>query len=273
MNFIGRLFATGSQRIKPVTAVTAAQLSLDSILELLKNSRSSSETEYAGLLLREYVATQAQPERAAKAQSRQSRAADQQDEALDLLRSARTPFEAEVAADALLTSMRPSAAPSSEELREYVAIAEDQIVPRSEKLRTVSVLVVEDDANYRQLLVATLHRNGANVTEAGSVDEAMKLIAHNSPDVVVSDIELPRASGYDLMERINREDPRIPVLAISGHAQDMSALRDAGFRFFFSKEPGVLRDIVNTIARMPAVVGSPALPITPKSGRKPTARR
>lgn len=79
-------------------------------------------------------------------------------------------------------------------------------------------LVVDDDPEERRFLAAALRRSGIRILEARSAHEALKLAERDSPDFVVTDIEMPDLDGVELCRRL-RELPgaaNVPIVAMSG---------------------------------------------------------
>jgi PAS domain S-box-containing protein len=127
-------------------------------------------------------------------------------------------------------------------------------------LKGVRALVVEDDADARDLVQAVLGQYGAEVESVASADEALEMIARRPPDVLVSDIGLPTADGYDLIRRVRAlpQGSRLPALALTAYAGivDHQRALEAGFQRHVPKpvEPGELASIVAamvTEARQP----------------------
>ena len=84
---------------------------------------------------------------------------------------------------------------------------------------TRTVLLVEDHADSRAMYAEFL-RLDFHVVEAGDGVAALELMAETRPDVVVTDLALPRMDGFELIERI-RGDERlrlVPVIALSGYS-------------------------------------------------------
>lgn len=268
MSYVNRLFTLTYDRRAPVSndvfSEAAGDLPLEERISLIREGRTVAEVRYAGKLLEQYVrrkATRAKVDDPSLDQSGNASAL------IGLLREARTPYEFNRAALALQAEV----ASRSEVLRRKVPSPDVGVAETTHPdLKRVTVLVLDDDPDDRLLLTTTLERSGARVVAAATVDEAMSLVAERAPDVIISDIELPKTSGYDLMKRLQKRADQIPVLAISGKPQDAANLRDAGFRLFFAKEPGVWADIAATIARMPDVTADVRIPI--RSEPKPASR-
>ena len=91
-----------------------------------------------------------------------------------------------------------------------------------EALKGVRVLVVEDEADSREMLVMVFKRSGATVTAAASAGEAMEALRRATPDLLVCDIGLPGEDGYELIRRVRaheaEEGGRLPALALTAYA-------------------------------------------------------
>ncbi len=82
------------------------------------------------------------------------------------------------------------------------------------------ILVVEDDDANLLLTQTVLEQAGHRVLSAVSAEQARELLTVEHPDLVLTDIELPGASGLDLAREVT-EDPRtsdVPVVALTAHA-------------------------------------------------------
>ena len=80
------------------------------------------------------------------------------------------------------------------------------------------ILVVDDEASQRQLLGGFLQSLGMQVEEAGSAEEALKLIRRSAPNIVLLDVRLPGISGIDALPEIRKIAGDLPVLLITAHA-------------------------------------------------------
>lgn len=87
-----------------------------------------------------------------------------------------------------------------------------------------SILVVDDAPFFRRLLADLLEGRGFRVIQAGGGDEALAALGSREIAVVLTDIEMPGMSGPELLRRIKRLHPLVPVVMISSH-QDFEAAR------------------------------------------------
>jgi CheY-like chemotaxis protein len=113
-------------------------------------------------------------------------------------------------------------------------------------LEGVRILIVDDDLDARDVLGAMLRHGGAEVRLVQSVEEALECLAADLPDVVLTDIGMPNATGYDLLRQI-RATPRtarLPVGAVTAYSRlaDRERALAAGFTFHLGKpvEPAAL---------------------------------
>jgi CheY-like chemotaxis protein len=106
---------------------------------------------------------------------------------------------------------------------------------RVRRLENVDVLVVDDDAETREVLKVALGFEGARVTTAPSVADAVAAIEQRWPDVLVSDIGMPGEDGYDLIRRVRRLEAvrgrHIPAIALTAYAaaEDRRRTLHAGY--------------------------------------------
>jgi two-component system KDP operon response regulator KdpE len=102
------------------------------------------------------------------------------------------------------------------------------------------ILVVDDEAAILRFLKPALEANGYDVTAAGTVDEAMKRIARELPEIVVLDLGLPDGDGKDVIRQV-RQWSDVPIVVLSARereAEKVEAL-DLGADDFVNKPFGV----------------------------------
>ncbi len=91
--------------------------------------------------------------------------------------------------------------------------------------RPVKVLLVDDETGILDSLGILLKGEGYRVQAARGGREAMELLSSDKPDLVVTDIRMPGASGLDVLTRARELDPEIPVILMTAQASLQSAVR------------------------------------------------
>ncbi len=120
----------------------------------------------------------------------------------------------------------------------------------------ISVLVVDDEADARDLVATVLRARGAEVIAASRAAEALALIGTRPFTVLVSDIGMPASDGYELIARIRTvvgaRGLHLPAVALTAYSREEDRRRalDAGFQAYVAKpvEPDALVDIVGRLA-------------------------
>jgi PAS domain S-box-containing protein len=133
--------------------------------------------------------------------------------------------------------------------------ARDLLPPNdvTDRLDGLKILVVDDEADTRELLRQGLEYCGATVSVAGSAAEAVEAIMAKTPDIVISDIGMPGVDGYDLIREIRRLPAaigsKLPAIALTAYTRTedrLHALR-AGYDMHVPK-PVELAELVAVAA-------------------------
>jgi CheY-like chemotaxis protein len=120
-------------------------------------------------------------------------------------------------------------------------------------LTGVHVLIVEDDEDSRQLLATFFEYCGALVTACHSTESALEDLSEYRPHVIISDLSLPGADGFQFIRALRKLSPEaggdVPAIAVSAYAKDFTAAeaKSAGYTGYLVK-PVNLEDLV-TLAR------------------------
>ncbi|MBO4818649.1 MAG: response regulator transcription factor [Firmicutes bacterium] len=103
-------------------------------------------------------------------------------------------------------------------------------------MNKVTVLVVEDDAPVRNLIVTTLKTHEYKYLTAANGAEALMLAASHNPDVVFLDLGLPDTDGIDVIKQI-RNWSNMPIIVISARSEDEDKIEalDAGADDYLTK--------------------------------------
>ena len=127
--------------------------------------------------------------------------------------------------------------------------------PASPDLAGLRVLVVEDDPDTRDVITMMLEESGALVTTAKTVEAALSALETATPDVLMSDLSMPKRDGYDLIRSVRALDPArgglVPAIALTAYArsEDRKRVISAGYQRYLSK-PIDLEELVAAIASL-----------------------
>lgn len=78
------------------------------------------------------------------------------------------------------------------------------------------ILIIEDDDQLRQTLRQILERDGHEVEEAADGEAGVDVLRQGIPDLVVTDLIMPRKEGIETIQELRREYPGLRILAVSG---------------------------------------------------------
>jgi len=84
------------------------------------------------------------------------------------------------------------------------------------------ILIAEDERDIRDLITFTLRFAGYEVIAASNGEEAVTLALQEIPDLIISDVRMPRMNGYEACEKIKAEEKtkHIPVIFLSAKGQE-----------------------------------------------------
>jgi len=130
-------------------------------------------------------------------------------------------------------------------------------LPLAELLRGVRVLVVDDDEEVRNYVAAVFRGSGAEVRTASSARSSLDTLAEWPADIVLTDLAMPDADGFDLLHWIRSANVSrirtVPVVALTAFAmpEDRQRVTEGGFQGFLAKpvEPAALRSAVAEVLR------------------------
>jgi signal transduction histidine kinase/ActR/RegA family two-component response regulator len=122
----------------------------------------------------------------------------------------------------------------------------------SQPLLSVRILLVDDDAETREVVSAVLQQAGADVALATSADEARSQVIRQQPDVLIADIAMPVEDGYTLVRSLRASGIQTPAVALTAFArrEDAERAHAAGFQVHMPKpvDPERLVAVVASLA-------------------------
>lgn len=113
-----------------------------------------------------------------------------------------------------------------------------------------TILLVDDDSTLRNLLSTALTHAGFAVRCAYDGLAGLEAMRSISPDLIISDLQMPRMSGFEFLSVVRRRFPNIPVIAISGSPIEELAPSDLAADAFCPKAAGDVGVLLSIIAQL-----------------------
>ncbi|HBX54395.1 nitrogen regulation protein NR(I) [Pseudomonas sp. UBA2684] len=116
--------------------------------------------------------------------------------------------------------------------------------------RSETVWIVDDDRSIRWVLEKALQQEGMTTQSFDSADGVLSRLSRQQPDVIISDIRMPGASGLELLARIRELHPRLPVIIMTAHSDLDSAVASyQGGAFEYLPKPFDVDEAVSLVKR------------------------
>jgi CheY-like chemotaxis protein len=130
------------------------------------------------------------------------------------------------------------------------------------------VLLVEDDNNLREIYQARLTAEGYDIVAAQNGEEALVVAKQNKPDLIISDVMMPRISGFEMLDILRNTEQlkhtKVIMLTALGQAEDQKRADTLGADKYLVKSQVTLEDIVNAAKELLGEVdGSSAVTAVP----------
>ena len=142
---------------------------------------------------------------------------------------------------------------------------------------TGTILVADDDSAIRTVLNQALGRSGYEVRTTGTAASLWRWVSAGEGDLVITDVVLPDESGFDLIPRIKRARPDLPVVVMSAQNTILTAITAAERGAFdYLPKPFDLKELTSVVQRALATPHRPAEPTThsdPREERLPLIGR
>lgn len=91
------------------------------------------------------------------------------------------------------------------------------------------ILIVEDEESIRKFIKISLKREKFEVFEAASAEEGMQKILQETPDVLILDVMLPGMNGFELCEKLKKQNEDIGIIILTARGQDMDKIMGLEF--------------------------------------------
>jgi len=119
------------------------------------------------------------------------------------------------------------------------------------------LLIVDDDLLFRQMLVEILETQGYKITDAENGEEGVQTFVKFHPDLVITDIRMPKKNGLQMAQEILRYSPNTPIIFISGwfdidgnYTENKSFFGQESFCIHFLKKPFRVPQLLKLISEI-----------------------
>lgn len=137
------------------------------------------------------------------------------------------------------------------------------------------IMVVEDDASLREIYSIRITAEGYEVVSAGDGEEALAVAVREKPDLILSDVMMPKISGFDMLDilRSTPETTNIKVVMMTALSSDDQRRRGEQLgadRYLVKSQVGI-EDVINTIHEVLGDRAAPAPAANPQAtnGQQP----
>ena len=118
----------------------------------------------------------------------------------------------------------------------------DKLSPR------IRLLLVDDEVGFVEVLSKRVSRRDMEVTTAFSGSEAIQTLRRQDFDIAVLDLKLEDMDGIEVLKIFKKMDPKMPVIMLTGHGSEKSALEGIKFGAFdYLTKPYELDDLIQKI--------------------------
>jgi len=124
-----------------------------------------------------------------------------------------------------------------------------------EKLKTLTILYAEDEEGIRKKISNSLGYYVKEVIEASNGEEALKLYRDKKPDIIFTDIMMPKMDGIELVKEIRKENVEVPIIVLTAHTDKKYLL--GAINLYLEQyiiKPINLKDLKNSLERSLSVI-------------------
>jgi CheY-like chemotaxis protein len=112
--------------------------------------------------------------------------------------------------------------------------------------RRKTVLVVDDEPSFRDLVAAILSKAGYHVDGVVDGSEAMGFASKNQIDLIITDIVMPNREGIETIQYFSKLVPKVPIVAVSGNSRYLRSAKALGAVATLEKT-AIFQDLLHTV--------------------------
>ena len=114
-----------------------------------------------------------------------------------------------------------------------------------------TILVIDDNEDFRKLLAEALTLWGYEAAEAVDGEQAMSILQQFSPDLIICDLDMPNMDGLEFTRRVKAINPKFPVIMVTAFARFYTAEEiDSSHPDEFLQKPVDMDELLEVIERM-----------------------
>ena len=111
----------------------------------------------------------------------------------------------------------------------------------------LNILVVEDDEVLRESFQQLLSYLFAEVDVAVDGQDALDQLAEKNYDIVLTDLRMPRMSGFQLLQEIRQQSPQQPIVVISAHEDEVLRRELVVYKVHYLSKPVILEELLKVV--------------------------
>ena len=135
-------------------------------------------------------------------------------------------------------------------------------------MKSITILIAEDDAHLRLGLIDTLEAEGYRVLTAVDGAEALEVFFAERPDLLLLDVMMPKKNGFEVCRAIRKADGRVPIIMLTAKGEEIDKVLglELGADDYVTKPFGLheLRARISAVLRRAAPVDADSVPQLPE---------
>lgn len=144
---------------------------------------------------------------------------------------------------------------------------------KTENAERLRVLIVDDEDRFRESMSKQLEMRGFEVFDASNGEDAIKIVRHDNPEVVILDQKMPGMDGIQTLKELKRIRPEVQIIMHTGHGSIESArLTGKHDVFSYLEKPSSAEEIVDVVKRAAKervyAMAKHEIPVVPSGGLK-----
>lgn len=115
-----------------------------------------------------------------------------------------------------------------------------------------TILIAEDDPVLRNLYVKKFSSSGIDVKTAENGEEAIATITASPPDLLIADISMPKADGFEILKKFPKKDRKFVIIMVTNYEEESvrSHALELGADEFLTKKSITIRSLVELVERL-----------------------